>query len=76
MVWFILVLNAAHLRDVLLEYIDDYYNMARPHQGIEERTPLSRGQPVNTSVVRRRKVMSSILNDYYRASGNPSTIFK
>jgi hypothetical protein len=29
----ILILNAAHLRRVFLEYIDDYYNVTRPHQG-------------------------------------------
>lgn len=70
----ILVLNAAHLRRVLLEYIDDYYNVARPHQGIEQRTPLPRGQPIHTGTFRRRKVLGGILNDYYRASGSPSTI--
>ncbi len=70
----ILILNAAHLRHVLLEYIDDYYNVARPHQGIEQGTPLPRGQPINTGTVRRRKLLGGILNDYYRASGSPSTI--
>jgi hypothetical protein len=70
----LILLNAAHLRRVLLEYIDDYYNVARPHQGIEQRTPLPRGQPIHTGTVRRRKVLGGILNDYYRASGSPSTI--
>jgi len=50
----ILILNAAHLRRVLLEYIDDYYNVARPHQGIEQRTPIPRRQPHNTGTVQRR----------------------
>jgi putative transposase len=70
----ILILNASHLRRVLLEYIDDYYNVARPHQGIEQRTPMPRGQPINTGIVRRRKVLGGIINDYGRAPFNPAII--
>ena len=70
----ILVLNAAHLRRVLLEYIDHYYNVARPHQGIEQRTPLPRSRPIYTGAVQRRKLLGGILNDYYRPSASPSTI--
>ena len=32
----ILIINAAHLRRVLLEYTNDYYYIARPHQGISQ----------------------------------------
>jgi hypothetical protein len=70
----ILTLNAAHLRRVLPEYIDDYYNVARPHQGIEQRIPMPRGQPINTGTVQRRKVLGGIVNDTYRTSGNPAII--
>jgi hypothetical protein len=70
----ILVLNAAHLRRVMLEYINQYYNVARLHQGIEQRIPLIHGRPLNNDTVRRRKVLGGIINDYYRASGSPSTI--
>jgi hypothetical protein len=70
----ILILNAAHLRCVLLEYIDDYYNVARPHQRIEQRTPMPRGQPHTTTTVQRRKVLGGIINDTYRTSGNPAII--
>jgi transposase InsO family protein len=35
-----LILNAAHLRRVLIEYID-YYNTARPHQGINQQSPIT-----------------------------------
>lgn len=69
----ILVLNAAHLRRVLLEYIDQYYNVARPHQGIEQRIPLPRGRPIDTGTIRRRKLLGGLLNDYYRASGSLSS---
>ena len=34
----ILVLSEAHLRRVLREYVD-YFNAARPHQGVQQRTP-------------------------------------
>jgi hypothetical protein len=70
----ILILNAAHLRRVLHEYVDDYYNSARPHQGIGQQTPIPRRQPHNTGTVQRRKVLGGIVNDYYRASGNPAII--
>jgi len=65
----ILILNASHLRRVLQVYIDDYYNAARPHQGIRQQTPIPRKQPVNTGTVQRRKVLGGIINDYFRASG-------
>jgi transposase InsO family protein len=66
----ILILNATHLRRVLLVYIDDYYNVARPHQGIRQKTPIPRKQPFNAGAVQRRKVLGGIINDYYRASSN------
>lgn len=66
----ILILNVAHLRRVLQVYIDDYYNIARPHQGIRQQTPIPRNQPVNTGTAQRRKVLGGIISDYYRASGN------
>ena len=33
-----LILGEAHLRAVLAEY-QEHYNAARPHQGIDQRTP-------------------------------------
>jgi len=35
----ILVLNEAHLSNVLREYVEGYYNVARPHQGIGQGYP-------------------------------------
>ena len=70
----ILIINTAHLRRVLLAYIDDYYNVARPHQGIEQRTPVTRGEQLHTGLVRSRKVLGGIIHDYYRTSGNPAMI--
>ena len=67
----LLVINQAHLRQVLKTYTD-YYNTARPHQGIAQRipTPPERAQP--TGSVQHRKVLGGIINDYYRAPDQPS----
>ena len=35
----LLIVNEAHLRRVLAAYVA-HYNQARPHQGLEQRTPL------------------------------------
>jgi hypothetical protein len=41
-----LILNENHLRRVLQTFID-YYNTARPHQGLEQEMPIPR-EPDNT----------------------------
>jgi putative transposase len=69
----ILVLNDAHLRRVLCEYVDSYYNVARLHQGIEQGIPMPRGQPLQSGVVQKRKVLGGIINDYHRAPVRSST---
>jgi transposase InsO family protein len=63
----ILIINASHLRKVLLEYTNTYYNFARPHQGMNQRTPLPRGQPSSHGTIHQRKILGGIINDYYRA---------
>jgi transposase InsO family protein len=62
----ILIFNSVHLRRVLLAYINDYYNVTRPHQGIEQQTPVSRGEQINTGLVQSRDVLGGIVHDYYR----------
>jgi putative transposase len=61
----VLILNATHLRRVMIEYIG-YYNRARPHQGIEQRCPI----PIDLSraggPVQCRDVLGGIVHDYYR----------
>lgn len=66
----ILILNAFHLKRVLLEYIDDYYNIARPHQGIGQRIPFPDKIQKNFGSIQRRKVLGGIINDYYRTPAN------
>ena len=68
-----LILNQAHLRAVLAEY-QEHYNTARPHQGIEQRVPGTESGPcvtaadLDTLQVRRKPVLSGLINEYERAA--------
>ncbi len=66
----LLVLNEPHLRRVLKTY-GDYYNRARPHQGLKQQIPIPRKQPNNIGVIQNRKVLGGIINDYYYSPGTP-----
>ncbi len=61
----LLIINQAHLRRVMPEYID-YFNTARPHQGIDQQIPIPKINRETTGPVRCRHVLGGILNDYYR----------
>jgi putative transposase len=61
----LLILHEAHLRRVLREYVA-YYNQARPHQGLEQQSPLPGPAPTVLGSVRCRHVLSGIIHDYYR----------
>src|SRR4051794_23449678 len=62
----LLIFNEAHLRRVLKEYID-YYNHARPHQGLKQQIPI---QPSVTfsGELRCRNMLGGLIHDYYRAA--------
>jgi len=62
----LLIFNQNHLRRVLATFIE-YYNTARPHQGLEQQTPMPRQRPISTGPVQRTLVLG-IISDYYRAS--------
>src|ERR1017187_8756497 len=58
-----------HLRSVLSEYAG-HYNRHRPHQSRQQRPPDQDDQvtaPPNLPV-QRRKVLSGLINEYYRAA--------
>lgn len=60
----LIILNGRHLRRVLTEYIV-YYNTRRPHQGLDQDSPL--GLIVSTEgSIRYRNVLGGIIRDYYR----------
>jgi len=68
-----LILNQAHLRAVLAEY-QGHYNTARPHQGIGQRIPDGDPGPrvtaadAGTCQIRRKPVLSGLINEYERAA--------
>ncbi len=62
----ILILGEEHLRRVLTAYIN-YYNHARPHQGLDQQCPV----PLMRSAARdgpveRHDILGGVLHDYYR----------
>jgi putative transposase len=69
----ILILDQAHLRSVLAEY-QEHYNTARPHQGLGQRVPDGDCDPgvtaadLGTCQIRRRPVLSGLINEYERAA--------
>jgi putative transposase len=62
----LLIINQAHLTRVLREYTN-YYNVARPHQGLDQQTPIP-VQRIRTGDILRRDVLGGVLHDYYRKS--------
>ena len=52
----ILILNESHLRRVLKEY-GEYYNHARPHQGIDQHFPVSGPERTTRRSIRRRDIL-------------------
>jgi putative transposase len=61
----LLILNQLHLRRVLREYVD-YYNTARPHQGLDQQAPIPFPRGPTTGSISRRDVLGGILHDYRR----------
>jgi len=61
----IIIVNQAHLRSVLTEYVE-FYNNCRPHQGIGQQSPIIRLPEKREGLIQRRPVMGGIMNDYYR----------
>lgn len=61
----LLIVNPAHLRRVLREYVD-YYNTARPHQGLDQQAPIPFPRGPATGPVSCRDVLGGILHDYRR----------
>jgi len=68
----LLIMNQSHLKRVLDIYIN-YYELSRPHQGLDQHTPIPRGSIPYSGRVRKREVLGGIINDYYCAP-QPSPI--
>ena len=61
----LLIVNEGHLDHVLREY-SQYYNQARPHQGLSQQIPEPTYQQPGHGMVKRREVLGGLLHDYYR----------
>ncbi len=62
----LLIMNQTHLKRVLDSYIS-YYETSRPHQGLDQQTPVPRKPIPYSGQVRKREVLGGIINDYYCA---------
>ena len=63
----LLIVNAAHLRRVLAAYVT-HYNQARPHQGLQQRTPVPFAPRACTGPVKRRDVVGGLIHEYDRVA--------
>ena len=63
----LIVLDQRHLHDVLTQYIR-YYNCARPHQGIEQRTPIPLPVSNPQGQIERRDILHGLIHDYRRVA--------
>jgi putative transposase len=64
----LIIINQQRLRQVMMEYTT-YYNMSRPHQGIEQHTPVPYSKPVdNSGPIVCHDVLGGIIHDYQRAA--------
>ena len=62
----LLILGERHLDQVLTAYVD-YYNHARPHQGIDQQCPTPlRGSAARDGPIERRDILGGVLHDYHR----------
>ena len=61
----LLLVNEAHVRRVLSVYVA-HYSQARPHQGVEQRTPLPPTGRAEQGPIRRRDLLGDVLRQYYR----------
>jgi putative transposase len=61
----LLIFGERHLLRVLKEYIA-YYIQARPHQGLQQQTPIPYAPCLPEGVIHRRAVLGGLIHDYYR----------
>jgi putative transposase len=61
----ILILGERHLDLVLHTYVA-YYNHGRPHQGLDQRSPVPLNNVAKAGPVGRRDLLGGVLRDYYR----------
>lgn len=62
---YIISLKQLHLRKLLHEYINDYYNTNRTHQGINGKTPVASPAYLPTSAEETKLEAIPVLNGLY-----------
>ena len=61
----IIPINQLHLRKLLHEYINDYYNTNRTHQGLMGKTPVASRTYLPTSIAETKLEATPVLNGLY-----------
>jgi putative transposase len=61
----LLIINQTHLRRVMGDSVE-FFNTARPHQGLEQQIPVPKASGQGHGSVRCRTVLGGIIHDYYR----------
>ena len=61
----LIIVNQPHLKQIMGEYID-YYNTARPHQGIDQQTPIRSPFCKESGRICCRDILGGIIHDYHR----------
>ena len=61
----LLIVSEAHLRHVLTAYVA-HYNEARPHQGLDQRTPVPPAVGSGQGPIQRRDRLGGLLREYER----------
>ena len=63
----LLIVSETHLRHVLDVYVG-FYHEARPHQGLDQRTPVISPPPAHRGPIRCRALLGGLLRSYNRAA--------
>ena len=64
----LIILDERHLRWLLQQYLH-YYHRARPHQGLNQETPLPQPRLLSPDgIIRFRPVLGGLHHEYYRAA--------
>jgi len=63
----LLIVNEAHLHRVLAAYVG-HYNLARPHRGLGQQTPIPFDRGARCGPVSRRDLLGGLIHEYERAA--------